>query len=188
MAGASKSSTFVVTSPLEALLSTLEVSSEELLTEEVKAKEAIVKALEELAKAWVTFEEERRAYERNSAFTWGKSAIASGVEEVNTLLATLKTRIKEVVSLKIPRAALLTPAGSTLIFRKMDALTSLAAACPLTRNKISEMTRRLRIRNNQMRQRDGHRKPGDSILLNCIREPFFDGHGKRPEITWLTSL
>lgn len=47
------------------------------------------------------------------------------------------------------------------------------AACPLTKTKLVDITRRLRVRNDQMRQRDCKGNSNGNIFLSCVRDPFF---------------
>ena len=114
--------------------------------------------------------------------TGKKSTIATGLEEGNSLLKKLNDLVQNVASLKIPASVILTPAGSALITRKIDALTALAAACPVTKAKLSDVTRRLRVWNNQMRQRDMQPNSARNILLNCARDPFFSWEEARDNL------
>ena len=114
----------------------LGVSKEKLLTDDVRAKLSIVEGLNEVTKLWVMYEQEKRTYHQMSSFHWKSSTILKGIDEVMSLVENFSKTMKVIASLQINQAILLTPAGSSQIMKKMDALTELAASLPMLKKQL----------------------------------------------------
>ena len=92
------------------------------MTDEVRAKVSVMESLEEVARLWVVYEEEKRAYHRLSTFQWKNSSINAGMSDIKSLVSVVKDSMVAGASLQISQAMILTPG---MITRKMNALTAL---------------------------------------------------------------
>ena len=98
---ASSSSSESRGTPLHAMLDALGIDRSKLLTDEVRAKVSVMESLEEMARLWVVYEEEKRAYHHLSTFQWKNSSINAGMSGAKSLVTVVKDRMVAVASLQI---------------------------------------------------------------------------------------
>lgn len=100
--------------------------------------------------------------------------MVSGIGEISSSVDEIRQRMNDTNAITINKSMLLTPAEGVSLMRKMEALTALTTLLPVFSRKLREITRKIQVRNQQMRT---SRSLG--IFLNCYN---------RPQLTWEEAL